>query len=291
MSRWTHLAPWRGPTENQGGSMEEVRGLVLHIAEGYFEGTISWQKNPTADVSSHFVGGRIGERAQIVDTDVTAWTQRAGNGHWLSVEMAGFTPSHPLHHPGLEKMTTQQIEFAAALLVQAHRQYGVPLKIATSPKDRGLGHHSMGSHPGYADDWGHADCPGPAMIAQKQAIVLKAIDILNEEAENMLAIFTDEAGTRWISDFAHREKLPVATPDVRAWVARNHFRAKSIVDRVRVEDLWAFGPEAFVLDSLDDVVARVDAVRDDVRRDTQELLADFGSGGVDKVLNDTTPAE
>ena len=78
---------------------------------------------------------------------------------------------------------------------------------------------------------------------------------------------------------------------MRAWVARNHFRAKSSADRVRVEDLWAFGPEAPALDSLDDVVARVDAVRDDVRRDTQELLADFGSGGVDKVLNDTTPAE
>jgi hypothetical protein len=29
----------------------------------------------------------------MVDTDRTAWTQRAGNGEWLSVECAGFTPN------------------------------------------------------------------------------------------------------------------------------------------------------------------------------------------------------
>lgn len=186
MARWTDLATWRGPTPNCGDGdqypnegddrMREQRGLVIHIAEGYFEGTISYQKNPAANVSSHFVlsngargQGADGELAQIVDTDITAWTQRSGNGHWLSVECAGFTP-HPL--------TAAQCESVAQLLARAHREYGVPLQLATNPDGRGLGHHSMGCNwPGGA--WGHCDCPGPAIIAQKPAILARAIEIVN----------------------------------------------------------------------------------------------------------------
>lgn len=186
MARWSDLATWRGPTPNCGDGdqypnegddrMREQRGLVIHIAEGYFEGTIAYQKNPDANVSSHFVlsngakgQGYDGELAQIVDTDITAWTQRAGNGHWLSVECAGFTPN---------PLTTAQCESVAKLLARAHTEYGVPLQLATNPDGRGLGHHSMGCN-WPAGAWGHCDCPGPAIIAQKPAILARAIEIVN----------------------------------------------------------------------------------------------------------------
>jgi len=170
MSRWSDLAKWR-PTTHHGGRMNEHRGVVLHIAEGFYEGTIAWQHGDNG-VSSHFVIGREhGESAQLVDTDVTAWTQREGNGEWLSVEFAGFTPSHPLHrkHPGWEKLSEWQLDQAARLLVKAHAQYHVPLQIASSAGGRGLGHHSMGGA-----SWGHRDCPGPAIIGQKGEILRRA---------------------------------------------------------------------------------------------------------------------
>jgi len=194
MARWTDLAEWRGPTVNCGDGdqypnegedrMREQRGLVIHIAEGYYEGTIGYQKNPGVNVSSHFVvsdgakgQGRDGDIAQVVDTDIAAWTQRAGNGHWLSVECAGFTP-HPL--------TAAQVESVAQLFARAHREYGVPLQIAYNPNGRGLGHHSMGTngHSVPTDNWtgptwGHEDCPGPAIVAQKPAIVARAIQIVS----------------------------------------------------------------------------------------------------------------
>jgi hypothetical protein len=188
MARWTDLATWRGPTANCGDGdqypnegddrMREHRGLVIHIAEGYFEGTISYQRNPDANVSSHFVlsngvkgQGYDGELAQVVDTDITAWTQRAGNGHWLSVECAGFTPN---------PLTAAQCESVARLLARCHTAYGVPLQLAVNPDGRGLGHHSMGCNwPSGA--WGHCDCPGPAIIAQKPAIVARAIEIAGGE--------------------------------------------------------------------------------------------------------------
>lgn len=175
---WSELPQWewRGPTVNQGGPMVEQRGVVIHIAEGYYEGTISWCRNPRSDVSAHFVVARDGRIAQLVRTDTTAWTQGKGNGHWLSIENEGFTLGHDLHQPGWERLSPQQLEANAAILAKAHTTYGVPLQLATSPSGRGLGHHSMGAENGVA--WGHDDCPGPPIIAQKPAIVTTAASMV-----------------------------------------------------------------------------------------------------------------
>jgi peptidoglycan hydrolase-like protein with peptidoglycan-binding domain len=169
MSRWSDLAEWRG-TSHHGGALQAHRGLVVHIAEGYYEGTVSWQQGDNS-VSSHFVVDRDGHTGQMVDTDLQAWTQRAGNREWLSVECAGFSTHSPYHanHPGWEKLTAAQIDSIAKILVRAHHQYGVPLQLATSPDGHGLGHHCMG---GAA--WGHLDCPGDPIIAQKAAILARA---------------------------------------------------------------------------------------------------------------------
>lgn len=184
MGKWSDLAEWRGPTVNEGPAMVEQRGLVIHIAQGYYEGTISYQKNPAVDVSSTFVlagprdiqyGGRDGKTAQVVDTDIACWTQRAGNGHWLSVECSGFAPG--------DALSAAQIESIAQLFARGHREYGWPLQIAHDPNGRGLGHHSMGSNEGDCDwsgaNWGHCDCPGDKIIAQKPTILARAIQIVN----------------------------------------------------------------------------------------------------------------
>lgn len=198
MAKWSDLADWRGPTTNQGGHMVEVRGVVLHIAEGSYEGTISWQKNPSADVSSHFIAAKDGRAAQMVDTGTTAWTQKAGNGHWLSIENEGSVP---------DKLSSDQCEFAAQILARAHTVYGVPLQVTSDPDGKGLGHHSMGSHPGYADDWGHSQCPGTNIINQKAAIVARAKEIVEgtvpltkEDAELVVKTLLDtqiEVSEEW----------------------------------------------------------------------------------------------
>lgn len=179
MSRWSDLAEWVGPTPNQGGPMSRHDGVVLHIAAGYYEGTISWQRNPAADVSSHFIVSKSGRIAQMVDTDVTAWTQRDGNGEWLSVENEGFLP---------DGLTAAQVEANARILARAHLAYGVPLQVTDTPTRRGLGHHSMGAENGF--NWGHPACPGPAIKAQKSAIVTRAVAIVN--GDDIMAALTDE---------------------------------------------------------------------------------------------------
>ena len=211
--RWTDLATWVGPTANQSGAMQEVRGLVLHTAEGYYGGTISWQRNPDANVSSHFIvagtrdaqyGVADGKLAQMVDTDITAWTQRAGNGHWLSLECSGFGSRG-------DKLSAGQLEAAAQLLARAHTVYGVPMQIAHDPTERGLGHHSM-DREGIDPEWGHDDCPGSNIIAQKPLIVARAIEItggvnmLADERQMLkdlhYAMFTGDAAGRPIASIA-----------------------------------------------------------------------------------------
>jgi len=171
MGRWTDIAARQETTSQHGGTLSEHRGVVVHIAEGFYEGTISYQKGPNS-VSSHFIVDRDGTICQMVDTDQEAWTQRAGNSAWMSIEFAGFTNANPLHasHPGWEKLTDQQMESAAKILNKAHQVYGVPVQIANDPNGKGLGHHSMGCNwPGGA--WGHCDCPGDPIIAQKPTII------------------------------------------------------------------------------------------------------------------------
>lgn len=166
--RWTDIAEWVGPTVNQGGGMREHRGQVLHIAQGSYAGTVAWQRNPGAQVSSHFIVSKAGHIGQMVDTDVTAWTQAAGNGYWLSVENEGSIPA---------PLTDAQLEANAIIYARGIREYGWPLQLANDPSGRGLGFHAMGSHHGFADDWGHADCPGPAIIAQRQQILTRAAQL------------------------------------------------------------------------------------------------------------------
>ena len=177
------FADWRGPTPNKNvdGSVEQ-RGLVVHIAEGGYEGTISWCKNPDSGVSCHFVTAADGRIAQLVDTKDGAWTQIAGNNHWISVENEGFTPN---------PLTDAQVSAIARIFAWLHQVHGVPLvnngsvsplpglPAGPGPNGHGLAHHSTGNlvEGWTGPTWGHGDCPGPAIQAQKPLMVSRAVQI------------------------------------------------------------------------------------------------------------------
>lgn len=169
MARWTNVAEWVGtPVNFTRGGQRSVRGLVEHIAEGTYAGTIVWQRNPAAEVSSHFVVARDGRIAQMVDTADRAWCQRAGNPDWLSIENEGW-PSTPL--------TDAQMVASATLLAECHDRHGTPIALAPAPTGLGLAWHSLGAEHGV--DWGHPDCPGPIIKAQLPTIVAWAAIVHN----------------------------------------------------------------------------------------------------------------
>lgn len=227
--------------------MSEQRGVVLHIAEGTYAGTIAWQKNPNAQVSSHFIAAKDGRAAQMVDTDRVAWTQKAGNGHWLSIENEGSVP---------DKLTAAQIEFAAQILVRAHIEYGVPLQVASTPDGRGLGHHSMGSHPGFPDDWGHSACPGRNIIDQKPAIVARAKEIVGDDVSAKEVWQTDGLidNPSWRSDAATNKFIQAGNG---LEIAMNEAHAASERVAALTETVNAQGKMLLLLSSkLDELLAR-----------------------------------
>lgn len=247
MTLWPDIGAYVGPTPNRNaGGMVEYRGLVLHIASGFYDGTIAWQHNSNANVSSHFIVARDGRCVQMVDTADVAWAERAGNAHWLSVELEGFAPEDSLHatHQGWEIATPQQVEVCARILAKMHAVYGVPLQLASSPSGQGLGHHSMGAESGV--DWGHSLCPGVAIKAQKPAILARAIAIAAGQSTTpqgaFMAALTDEQ-----------------QHDLWVWVA-------SLVDpntpkTGRADDRFHFPPALVELNAkVDALAAKVDAL-------------------------------
>jgi hypothetical protein len=172
---------------NAGGTMSGHRGVVLHIAEGTYRGTIAWQLNPDQRYSSGqsvttcstwIVGKEQGEWAQMVDSGRIAWCQRDGSRTWLSIELAGYAPNPP---------TAWQIEACAQLLAWAHQTHGIPVAIADHPGERGLGHHSM-DREWLGEEWGHDSCPGSGVIKAKGAIVARAKAILAGEGAFLMAL-------------------------------------------------------------------------------------------------------
>lgn len=207
------LAPWV-PSPNHGSAMTGHRGLVLHIAEGTFNGTVAWCRNPNSSISAHFVVGQSGEAVQMVDTDLQAWTQSAGNAEWISVECAGYAG---------DRLTDGQLEFCARLLARLNREYGVPLQLADSPAGRGLGWHGMGG-----TAWGgHTGCPGAPIVSQRPAIIdlargiRPAATVPSGDHMQTFMIIAGGGGTVYQTDGVHA--FPISSPQElahRATLAR-----------------------------------------------------------------------
>lgn len=94
--------------------------VVIHITDGgaNINGTISWFKNPTAKVSSHYVIGQDGEIVQMVAHNDVAWHAGSANGTSIGIE-------HVANTRGLTP-TAAQMCASAALVTWLCDQYGIP---------------------------------------------------------------------------------------------------------------------------------------------------------------------
>jgi len=76
------------PNRHVGGN--KLRGVVIHHASGYYEGTVSWCLNPKAKVSYHCLINTDGARTHIVPDADRAW--HAGESSWKGKSFCnGFT--------------------------------------------------------------------------------------------------------------------------------------------------------------------------------------------------------
>jgi hypothetical protein len=68
-----------------------VSAVTLHTAQGSYAGTISWFRNPSANVSAHYViRSSDGQVTQMVRHAHTAWHVRNQNSYTLGIEHEGY---------------------------------------------------------------------------------------------------------------------------------------------------------------------------------------------------------
>lgn len=162
---------WRPSRNFSTNVVRPPYGVVLHIAQGSYEGTIDWQhiSSGAQAVSSHFVVAKNGRIAQVVDLDCKAWAESSGNPYWISIEHEG---------NGGDDLTAAQIEADARIYAFLIQRYDIELTLADTPEQRGLGYHAMGG-----EAWGgHSSCPGGPIIARRQQILDRARAILEPPA-------------------------------------------------------------------------------------------------------------
>ncbi len=85
----------------------------------------------------------------------------SGNRHWISIENEGNSG---------DSLSASQIDNLAKLMGWLHWNEKVPLTVADTSADFGLGYHAMGGKA-----WGnHLACPGAPIINQRLLILERA---------------------------------------------------------------------------------------------------------------------
>jgi len=148
--------------------MRKPKGLIIHISQApQLSSIYNWFNNPNQTIqtangpkkvtsSAHFGIGLDGTIWQFVDTDHMAYAQGPGNPDYLSVEHVGFAGN---------ALADPQVNALAWLFRFLSDMYCFPIQSADAAGQSGLGYHSMGA------GWGHPQCPGPAIIDQRQRVV------------------------------------------------------------------------------------------------------------------------
>ncbi|MCA9676509.1 MAG: N-acetylmuramoyl-L-alanine amidase, partial [Myxococcales bacterium] len=128
----------------------QINYVVIHTTQGSYSGTISWFKNPQAQVSSHYVvRSSDGQVTQMVDDTDIAWHDACFNSQTIGIEHEGFVADPDVWYT--EAMYTESAKLTAWLA----DRYGIP-----KTRDYIFGHGeapdcSDHTDPGAGWDWNH----------------------------------------------------------------------------------------------------------------------------------------
>jgi len=119
--------------------------IVIHVMDGYFEGTIDWFQNPDSQASAHYLISQEGEIVQMVREKDIAW--HAGNWEY-NQRSIGIEHEDKGNWDKPNWATEELYQASAALVRYLCDKYGIP-------KDRNhiIGHNEV---PGVTKP-----CPGP----------------------------------------------------------------------------------------------------------------------------------
>ena len=164
----------------------EIRWIIIHVAQGSFQATVSWFKNPKSRVSAHFVISKDGSKiVQMVKIKDFAW--HAGNlqynRHSIGIEIEGYVNETIWPDSLYDKLSK--------LLIWLANQYNISLKhidgiAPPNPnEDSGIIGHSQvpdPNNPSLGGGRSHHTDPGPLFNWSK---LMKYIDKNREWLNNI----------------------------------------------------------------------------------------------------------
>jgi N-acetyl-anhydromuramyl-L-alanine amidase AmpD len=155
-----------------GRSGFKVSAVVLHIAQGSYEGTYATFLNE--NVSAHFCVAKDGRIAQFVSIDDTAW----GNGIVMNPSWTGLIPDQnpnlytiSIEHEGLYTELWTPAMYAANLKLLQWVRDQVRLRYALH--DTLIGHYEI-------DSVDRANCPGPNVEWTRMINDLNVSDVAHQ---------------------------------------------------------------------------------------------------------------
>lgn len=74
---------------NQGPRNSKIQYIVIHTAQGTFNGALSWLCNPKSKVSSHYLISKEGKIVNLVPIDKKAWHVGKANSMTIGIENEG----------------------------------------------------------------------------------------------------------------------------------------------------------------------------------------------------------
>jgi N-acetyl-anhydromuramyl-L-alanine amidase AmpD len=125
-----------------------INSVIIHDTEGSYSGTISWFKDPAAQVSAHYVvRSSDGQITQMVDEKDIAWHARSFNTNGIGVEHEGYADQTGWY-------TDAMYRASAALVKNICTRYGIPMD-----RDHILAHSELWGNthtdPGKNWDWNY----------------------------------------------------------------------------------------------------------------------------------------
>ncbi len=140
-----------------------VSAVAIHTTQGSYAGTISWFKNPAAQVSAHYViRSSDGQVTQMVRNAHTAWHVRSHNSYTLGVEHEGYISNSSWYTSAMYNASSALVRNFCSKYgsIKCSSAYNGPSSSGTkvlpdSVKIKGHQHYSGNDHtdPGIYWDW------------------------------------------------------------------------------------------------------------------------------------------
>jgi hypothetical protein len=133
--------------------IKALRLVVIHTAEGGYEGTVSWLCNPSSSASAHYVVNEDGSKiTQLVRLKDRAWTQGGFNPEAIGIELAGSLSTRFLR----PRRAYKQMATTARLVAWLLHEFKLPVEhVNNAHRFTGRGHTRHGE---LAPEGGHPFC-------------------------------------------------------------------------------------------------------------------------------------